>query len=214
MLRSIGSVTVLALLMVGCGGGGGGSASSPPPPPANYTVGGTVTGLTGSGLVLMFSDSALSGPHSISLAVSASGGFTFSPAVPQGSGYTVYVGTQPSSPTQNCVVTNDTGFVGTANVTTVAVACSTVAGYTVGGTVSGLVGSGLALAICRYHGVPWQRGGFTFAGVRCKSVPTALLPWAWLSRLLRRSRRSHPAAFLADAAMRDRQRSNQYSKRQ
>src|ERR1700690_2768613 len=34
MLRSIGSVTFLALFMVGCGGGGGGGASSEQPPPA------------------------------------------------------------------------------------------------------------------------------------------------------------------------------------
>ena len=155
MLRSVGSSTVLALLMVGCGGGGGsdGTSSPPPPPPtpATFTVGGTVTGLTSSGLVLLFSDSALSGPHSVSLAVPTSGGFTFAPAVPQGSSYTVYVGTQPSAGTQNCVVTNGTGVVGTANVTTVAVDCSAVAGYTVDGTVSGLVGSGLTLAICRFY---------------------------------------------------------------
>src|ERR1700681_4187479 len=50
MLCSIGLVTGLALLLVACGGGGGGNAG--PPPPATYTVGGTVTGLTGSGLVL------------------------------------------------------------------------------------------------------------------------------------------------------------------
>ena len=35
MLRSIGSVTFLALLMVGCGGGD--SSSSPPPPPQPRT---------------------------------------------------------------------------------------------------------------------------------------------------------------------------------
>src|SRR5437879_10753566 len=60
MLRSIGSVTFLALFMVGCGGGGGtsgggtgGTSSPPPPPPINgYTVGGTVSGLVGSGLTL------------------------------------------------------------------------------------------------------------------------------------------------------------------
>jgi hypothetical protein len=53
-----------------------------------------------------------------------------------------------TTPAQNCVVTNGSGTVGTANLTTVAVACSTVANYTVGGTVSGLVGSGLTLVIC------------------------------------------------------------------
>ena len=154
MLRSIGSVAVLSLslFMVGCGGGGGGvvPTPTPPPAPANFTVGGTVTGLTGSGLVLLFHDSNLSGPHPISLLVGA-GMFTFSPAVPQGGAYTVSVGTQPESPVQNCVVTNGTGVVGAANVANVTVACSDVAGYTVGGTVSGLVGSGLALAICRFH---------------------------------------------------------------
>src|SRR5262249_50956344 len=50
MLRSIGPVAFLALLMVGCGGGG--SSSTQPPPPASYTIGGTVSGLSGSGLVL------------------------------------------------------------------------------------------------------------------------------------------------------------------
>jgi 6-phosphogluconolactonase len=156
MLRSIGSVTVLALLMVGCGGGG----SASPPPPGNYTVGGTVTGLNGSGLVLMFHDDALSGPQAVSLAVPASGGFTFSPAVPQGSTFHVYIGTQPKSPAQDCEVTNGTGAVGTTNVTNVSIACSNTGSYTVGGTVTGLVGSGLALAICRFHGNYGGRGAY------------------------------------------------------
>ena len=137
MLRFIGSVTGLALLMVGCGGGG---ASSTPPPPT-YTVGGTVTGLTGSGLVLQTNAGDVA-------PVSAAGAFTFANQLGTGAAYTVGVKTQPSAPVQNCTVTNGSGTVGTANVTTVAVACSTVANYTVGGTVSGLVGSDLTLAIC------------------------------------------------------------------
>ena len=54
MLRSIGSVTFLALLMVARGGGSSGGASSEQSPPllTTYSIGGTVTGLTGSGLVL------------------------------------------------------------------------------------------------------------------------------------------------------------------
>ncbi len=57
MLRSIGSVTFLALLMVGCGGGGGDSGSPPPPPPPHgYTIRGTVSGLQGSGSVLQIVD--------------------------------------------------------------------------------------------------------------------------------------------------------------
>src|SRR5471032_2749856 len=132
ILRSIGSVAILALLMVACGGGGSGGSGS------NYSIGGTVTGLTGSGLVLQTNFGDL-------VAVSAAGAFTFANPLGSGAGYTVTVKTQPSAPAQNCVVTNGSGTVGTANVTTVAVACSTVVNYTVGGTVSGLVGSGLTL---------------------------------------------------------------------
>ena len=38
------------LLLAACGGSS--SGGNPPPPPANYTIGGTVSGLSGSGLVL------------------------------------------------------------------------------------------------------------------------------------------------------------------
>jgi YVTN family beta-propeller protein len=158
MLRSIGSVTVLALLMSGCGGGGGSdSALSPPPPPpppsATYSIGGTVTGLTGFGLVLQTNAGDVA-------PVSAPGAFTFPNQLGSGAAYTVTVKTQPSTPAQNCIVTNGSGAVGTANITAVAVACSTVAGYTVGGTVSGLVGSGLTLTNCtpiKSHGGPGNR---------------------------------------------------------
>jgi len=147
MLRSIGSVTFLALLMVGCGGGD--SGPPPPPPPATYTVGGTVTGLTGTGLILQTNAGDV-------VPVSAAGAFTFTNQLGSGAAYTVTVKTQPSTPAQNCIVTNGSGTVGAANINTVAVACSTVAGYTVGGTVSGLVGSGLALAICTPSHGPGQ----------------------------------------------------------
>ncbi len=147
MLRSIGSVTFLALLMIGCGGGGSGGGGSL----ATYSIGGTVTGLTGSGLVLQTNAGDVA-------PVSAPGAFTFAKQLGSGAEYAVAVETQPSAPVQNCTITNRSGTVGTANITNVAVACSTVANYTVGGTVSGLVGSGLTLAICTRpigtHGVP------------------------------------------------------------
>jgi 6-phosphogluconolactonase len=141
MLRTIGLVTSLVFLLVACGGGGSGPASTvTPPPPAIYTVGGTVTGLAGPGLVL---NSDFGGD----LAVSASGSFTFSTRLPDGSTFNVGVQNQPtSSPAQYCQVANGAGTIAAANVRNVTVTCG--AGYTVGGTVSGLVGSGLTLAIC------------------------------------------------------------------
>ncbi len=103
----------------------------------NYTIGGTVSGLAGTGLVLQ--DNGAN-----NLAVTANGPFTFSTAIATGGAYAVAVLTQPTGPAQTCTVSAGSGTVGSANVTTVAVSCTTPT-YTIGGTVSGLVGTGLVL---------------------------------------------------------------------
>lgn len=95
-----------------------GDDDSPPPPLAAYSVGGTVTGLAGSGLVL--EDRA----QFISLPVAASGSFVFNRAYSPGAGYDVRVATQPTSPAQVCTVTRGSGTV-SANVTDIAVDCVT-----------------------------------------------------------------------------------------
>lgn len=104
-------ITPVSLSFFGCGGGSGGNT---PPPIASFTIGGTVSGLSGTGLVLQDNGGN-------NLAVSANGGFTFATAIPGGSTYTVSVLTQPSSPVQTCVVTNASGTAN-ANVTNVQVA--------------------------------------------------------------------------------------------
>ena len=124
-------VGLMLIALAACGGGGGGSHA-----PTTYTIGGTVTGLTGTGLVLQNNASG-------DLAVSAAGAFTFATGLATGATYAVSVKTQPSSPTQNCVVTAGFGTVAKSNVTNVAVACTTT--YTIGGTVTGLTGTGLVL---------------------------------------------------------------------
>ncbi len=101
----------LFVLVAACGGGGGSA------PKATYTIGGVVTGLSGSGLVLQ--DDA-----GTALTVSAPGPFTFSGALTSGAAYSVTVATQPVSPAQNCVVMNGTGIVAGADVTNVTVACT------------------------------------------------------------------------------------------
>ena len=98
-----------------------------------FTVGGTVTGLSGTGLVLQDNGGD-------NLSVSASGAFTFATSVASGAAYAVTILTQPTSPSQTCTLTNATGTVGSANVTNVAVSCTTNT-YTVGGTLTGLAGS-------------------------------------------------------------------------
>ncbi|AKU94129.1 hypothetical protein AKJ09_00793 [Labilithrix luteola] len=102
-----------------------------------YTVGGTVTGLKGSGLVLQNEDGD-------DLPINATGTFAFVKQVASGKRYSVKVKTQPGAPEQTCEVTSNTGTVTNANVTDVAVDCTTNT-YTVGVTVSGLKGTGLVL---------------------------------------------------------------------
>lgn len=87
-----------------------------------YTVGGTVTGLEGSGLVLQNS----SGKY---LSVTASGSFTFPSGLDNGASYSVTVRTQPSNPSQTCTVTNATGTIEKADVTDVLVNCTQAARY-------------------------------------------------------------------------------------
>ena len=105
-----------------------------------FTIGGTVSGLSGTGLILQNNGGN-------NLTVSATGGFTFTTAIARGGAYNVTVLSQPSSPAQTCVATNGSGTV-TANVTSVQVTC-TAATFTIGGTVSGLSGTGLRCSLYR-----------------------------------------------------------------
>lgn len=103
-----------------------------------YTVGGTVTGLAGTVIV--------TNNDGNNRTISANGSFAFSLPIASGASYDVKVKTQPAYPpqTQVCTVSNGSGTVGAANVTNVAINCTTTK-YTVGGTVNGLTGAGLKL---------------------------------------------------------------------
>ncbi len=132
---------VVSLMIVSaftaCAGGAGSSKIFTPPP--TYTIGGTVAGLSGTGLVLQ-------NDGGNNLAVNSNGNFTFSAAIASGGSYNVTVLTQPTNPAQSCVVTNGTGTAN-ANVTSVQVNCTTTGSttYTIGGTATGLSASGLVL---------------------------------------------------------------------
>lgn len=121
----------------------------------SFSVGGIVSGLSGSQLVLQ-----LNGGDD--LAIASNGRFTFATSLAGGTQYRVAVSAQPANPTQVCTIAGGNGTVGGANVTTVRVACASQT-FAVGGTVIGLLGSGLAL---RNEGgddlVVAKDGGFTF----------------------------------------------------
>jgi hypothetical protein len=102
-----------------------------------YAVGGTVSGLTGSGLTLQDKGGD-------DLAVTANGTFVFATPVPSGSTYLVTIKTQPSAPAQTCSLGGASGSVGASAITSVSVNCATNS-YIVGGTITGLTGSGLVI---------------------------------------------------------------------
>ena len=122
----------------------------------SYTIGGTVSSLTGTGLVLQNNGGD-------NLAMSANGAFTFSKEVKKDARYNVTVFGQASG--QACTVTNGSGTV-KSDVTNVAVACvaNAPSTFTVGGTVSGLTGTGLVLQNNGGKDLPIAADGlFTFA---------------------------------------------------
>ncbi len=83
-----------------------------------YTVSGTISGLNGTGLVLQNNGGD-------DLSISSTGTFNFATAVADGAGYNVMVKTQPSGPSQACMVSSGSGTVSGANVTNVSVLCTT-----------------------------------------------------------------------------------------
>lgn len=120
---SVGAAALVALALAACGGGGSsspppsnGGGGGNPPPPVQYSIGGSVSGLSGTGLVLQDNGGD-------NLAVTASGPFTFATKINSGSAYSVTVMTQPSNPAQTCTVANGTGTA-SADVTSVAVSCT------------------------------------------------------------------------------------------
>ena len=102
-----------------------------------HTVGGSVKGLTGSGLEL-----SLNGGTALS--ISGNSTFAFPTLIAKGGTYTVTVAQSPSSPSETCKLSNDTGTIASADVTNVKVICY-VNSFTIGGQVTGLAGTGLQL---------------------------------------------------------------------
>ena len=121
-------------------------------PPQRYTVGGAVTGLEGGSVVLRNNGSD-------DLAIASDGGFHFPTPLPSGSSYSISVASQPAG--QTCQVSNGAGTVG-PDVNNVLVECQ-ASSYSIGGTVSGLVGGELILSNNGEDEVSvTANGGFTF----------------------------------------------------
>jgi hypothetical protein len=99
-----------------------------------FTVGGTVSELFGTGLVLQDN-----GGDNLTIAPGANPNesFTFATPLLSGTTYTVTILSQPANPTQKCQLVNPTGTI-SGNVSSVQVVCAAPA-FTIGGTLVGLV---------------------------------------------------------------------------
>lgn len=90
-----------------------------PPAQTTFTLGGSVTGLAGSGMLI---ENIATDP----LQISANGAFQFPRVFTTGHVYRIQVTNQPQNPRQACVVTNGEGTVTTVNVSNVQITCTTL----------------------------------------------------------------------------------------
>jgi hypothetical protein len=106
-----------------------------------YTIGGSVLGLTGTGLVLQDN-----GSNNLTVSANATSyAFAFNGTIPNGGApYSITVESGPAG--QACTVANPIGTA-TANVSNVDISCTNLSAvtYTISGTVTGLKGPGLML---------------------------------------------------------------------
>jgi Galactose oxidase, central domain len=159
------ALAAVALLLAACSGGV--SNTDTTSAVTTFTVGGTITGLSGAGLVLQNNGGD-------DLDVTASGSFVFPTTLITGNRYMVSVLSQPSSPAQTCVVANGGGVVANGNITTIAIQCAdkTSATDTIGGTAVGVLGSGLVLQDNAGDNLAVaSNGSFTFATPLASGTP-------------------------------------------
>ena len=83
----------------------------------SYSISGTLTGLHQGGTI------ALQNNNTDDLTLSSNGSFTFATAILDLSNYNVSISSQPNSPIQTCIISNNSGTVNAASVTDIAITC-------------------------------------------------------------------------------------------
>jgi serine/threonine-protein kinase len=142
--RELAAVAALCMLVSACGGSASSTSSAGPGAPLeapSATLGGTISGLTQSGLVLA------NGAQTLDVVTGATA-FTFATTVPVDQSYAVTVKSQPTG--QNCTTANSSGTMSATGTTAVAITCVDVvvapSNHLIGGTIGGLDRDGLVLA--------------------------------------------------------------------
>jgi hypothetical protein len=169
LTQTMRAVLLMGIMIAGLTGCDDSEKAAPPAKPtapktlspaAPLTIGGSASGLSGSGLILQ-----LNGADD--LTVAANGKFNFPKVLAKGSVYAVTVKASPSAPIkQTCTVSQGNGTIAAAAINNVAVTCTTNT-FAVGGTVSGLSGKGLVLQLNGANDLAIAKNGkFIFPDVR------------------------------------------------
>jgi len=118
----VGTISAAAITLLACHTGP--SFNSPPP---SYSIRANLTGLIGSGLAVQVQTvTSLTGATvTCSFPRGSTGAQSLSCEGGYSGSYVITVTTQPSIPSQTCVVTNGAGTIGNADVTNVGIACTT-----------------------------------------------------------------------------------------
>jgi N-acetylneuraminic acid mutarotase len=123
-------LSAAVLVLAACGGGSSSSGSS-----ANYTVGGSISGLNASSVVLIYNST-----NTVTVSQGATT-WVFATSFPAGSSYSVSVLTNPTG--ELCEVNNGGSGTLTANVTNITVVCSLYGQWTWDGGLSSVNASGV-----------------------------------------------------------------------
>jgi hypothetical protein len=123
----------------------------------DYSVGGTVSGLTANSGVLL-TDAAGAGVF-----VSSNGRFSIANAFVDGAAYDVAVATDPGTPSIRCTVSHGRGLIAGSDVDDLAIECAPQA-FDIGGTVSGVDAVGLILSSRGLEIAVSKDGRFAFPG--------------------------------------------------
>jgi uncharacterized delta-60 repeat protein len=139
-----------------------------------FSVGGTVSGLEGKGLVLT--------SLGVNLAVSANGAFVLPRSYTNGSLYDLAVQTEPRDPDQACLVENGRGTVPGADVKDIRITCTSVGvdpaldpSFGVSGVVSTAFGGGSSAMVLQPDGKIVVAGGSVADFVLARYLPDGSL---------------------------------------
>ena len=115
-----------------------------------YTLGGTVAGLSGNGLVLEMNDGS-------DQPVETNGAFAFPGSLASGTAYSISIKHQPAVRREICTVTNGSGVVGTNDISNVSVNCTIAVGFVYVANANNQIA---AYGITPSTGAPIPDGGF------------------------------------------------------